>query len=67
MRDRFPSFNHRLPHGTIEDSPALGIDSSKPVRELGLSFRSFENSLNDTIESILEVERRHQGLKCLSL
>ena len=67
MRDRFRSFNDLLPHGTIEDAPALGIDSSKSARELRLSFRSFENNLNDTIESILEVERRHQGLKCLSL
>ncbi|KAG8156511.1 hypothetical protein KVR01_013615 [Diaporthe batatas] len=66
IRDRFPALERegKLPpvgEGVVDDFPAdvYGFDNSRSRGVLGIEYRGLEESVVDTVRSILEWERRH--------
>ncbi|KAI3400410.1 hypothetical protein diail_3427 [Diaporthe ilicicola] len=62
IRDRYPELDGRLPpEGAEGDFPAdvYGFDNSRSREVLGLEYRGLEDSVADTVGSILEWQARH--------
>jgi nucleoside-diphosphate-sugar epimerase len=57
VRNYFPQLEGKLPAAdTPDDLPqdVFGIDNSKSIKVLGLEYRSLEESIKDTVDSILK-------------
>lgn len=64
IRRRFPGLKGRLPEGELGDDlpgDVYGFDNSRSREVLGLEYRSLEESVVDTVQSILE----HTDMKSL--
>ncbi|KAK2609385.1 hypothetical protein N8I77_002882 [Diaporthe amygdali] len=62
IRQSHPELAGRLPSEGAEDdfpSDVYGFDNSRSREVLGLEYRTLENSVKDTVESILEWQSRH--------
>lgn len=62
IRQSHPELAGRLPsEGAGDDFPSdvYGFDNSRSREVLGLEYRTLENSVQDTVESILEWQSRH--------
>ncbi|CAI7634267.1 unnamed protein product [Penicillium glandicola] len=57
MRKHFPLLEGRLPTGRTEESEVIGVDSSKVIRDLGFAPRGLEETVVDTVNSFLEIEK----------
>jgi nucleoside-diphosphate-sugar epimerase len=58
VRKHFPQLESKLPAAdTPDDFPqeVYGIDNSKSIKVLGLAYRSLEESIKDTVDSILKL------------
>jgi nucleoside-diphosphate-sugar epimerase len=60
IREAFPDLADRLPpeDACVDDMPekVYGFDNSKSRDFLGIQYKTLEESVNDTVESILELE-----------
>ncbi|KAK7754605.1 methylglyoxal reductase (NADPH-dependent) gre2 [Diatrype stigma] len=65
IRSRYPELAAKLPPAEVEDDfpdDVYGFDNSKSRQVLGLEYRGLEESVVDTVESILKlVERLKRG------
>lgn len=62
IRERYPGLSEVLPDGNVEDDfPAdvYGFDNSRSREVLGIEYRGLEESVADTVGSILEWQARH--------
>ncbi|KAG6353656.1 hypothetical protein INS49_005364 [Diaporthe citri] len=62
IRDRHPELVEKLPpEGAGDDFPAdvYGFDNSRSREVLGIEYRGLEESVEDTVKSILEWQSRH--------
>lgn len=57
IKKNFPDLADKLPAEIVSDSPAelYGYDNSRSKKVLGLEYRSLEESVTDTVKSLLEV------------
>lgn len=60
IRENFPEIKDRVPEG--KPGSGLGqvvykVDNSKAKKELGMTFRSLEETIIDTVKSLLELEK----------
>lgn len=57
IRETHPELSSKLPKNPIDDFPAdiYGYDNSKTSKVLGITFRSLEESVGDTVTSLQKV------------
>jgi nucleoside-diphosphate-sugar epimerase len=57
IRESHPELSSKLPKNPIDDLPAdiYSYDNSKTSKVLGISFRTLEESVKDTVDSLLKV------------
>lgn len=55
IKDNFPNLADKLPAELVSDRPkdVYGIDNSRSLKVLGLKYRSLEESIVDTVKSLL--------------
>ncbi|KAL1644939.1 hypothetical protein SLS58_004010 [Diplodia intermedia] len=59
IRKHFPELRNRVPEGTPGAPLAdmWGVDNSKAGRELGIKFRTLEETIVDNVKNLLELEK----------
>lgn len=65
IRERFPELKEKVPEGTpgAEAPKSFALDCEKARKVLGIEFRGLEETVVDSVKSLLELEKRAAEVK----